>query len=65
MINSGDPPLFSTTLTDEYLQTAATCGFDRAQIQELVVNGVRASLLLDEERQSMEQAFSDQFSALW
>ena len=59
-----NPPLFSTTLTDEYRAIAATFGFNRAQIQQLVLNAVRASLLLEEERFSMEQEFERQFSAL-
>jgi adenosine deaminase len=63
-INSDDPPLFSTTLTDEYLQIAATFGFDRIQIEQLVLSGVRASLLPEEERWAMEQDFQRQFAAL-
>ncbi len=63
-INSDDPPLFSTTLTDEYLNIAAIFGFDRAQIQQLVINGVRASLLPEEKRKAMEQEFKRQFVML-
>jgi adenosine deaminase len=63
-INSDDPPLFSTTLTDEYLNIAAVFGFDRAQIQQLVINGVHASLLSGPERRSMEQGFKRQFVIL-
>lgn len=63
-INSDDPPLFSTTLTNEYLQIAAAFGFDQAQIQQLVLNGVRASLLPAEERHSMEEEFMRQFALL-
>lgn len=63
-INSDDPPLFSTNLTNEYLQIAAVFGFDQAQIQQLVLNGVRASLLPKEERRSMEQEFVRQFALL-
>lgn len=63
-INSDDPPLFSTTLTEEYQKVAATFGFNRAQIEQLVLNGVRASLLPEEERVSMENEFKRQFSAL-
>jgi len=61
-INSDDPPLFSTTLTGEYLKIAAVFGFDRPQIEELVLNG--ASLLPEAERRSMEQDFNQQFTML-
>lgn len=63
-INSDDPPLFSTTLTDEYLQIAATFDLDRPQIEQLVLNGVRASLQPDHERRFLEQLFKHQFAAL-
>lgn len=63
-INSDDPPLFNTTLTNEYIKIAATFGFDRAQIEELVLSGVRASLLPDKDRLAMEREFKRQFKAL-
>ena len=63
-INSDDSPLFSTTLTDEYLQIAATFGFDQSQIEQLVINGIRASLLSEEGRHAMEQEFKQQFVLL-
>lgn len=63
-INSDDPPLFSTTLTDEYKKIATTFGYDRAQIQQLVLNGVRSSLLPEGERLLMEKEFKRQFVAL-
>src|SRR5512143_157507 len=44
-INSDDPPMFDTTLTDEYLRIADTFGFDVAQLEQFVLNGIRASLL--------------------
>ena len=33
-INSDDPPMFDTTLTDEYLRIAKTFGFDLPQIKQ-------------------------------
>ncbi len=63
-LNSDDPPMFNSTLTDEYLQSAQTFGFDVAQIEQLVLNGVRACLLNDAERAALESGFRAQFAAL-
>lgn len=44
-INTDDPPMFSTTLVDEYLRIASTFDLDLATIVRLVRNGVEASFL--------------------
>jgi aminodeoxyfutalosine deaminase len=44
-LNSDDPPMFGTTLTDEYRGAASVLGLSRAQLAELAANGVRASFL--------------------
>jgi aminodeoxyfutalosine deaminase len=46
-INTDDPPMFATTLTDEYRKVAATCGLDAAGVAALVANGIAASFLPD------------------
>jgi adenosine deaminase len=56
-VNSDDPPMFNTTLTDEYLMLAHTFGFDADAIEQLVLNGVRATLLDHAEKQALEAAF--------
>lgn len=63
-INSDDPPMFNTTLTDEYLRCAQTFQFNADDIEKLVMNGVRASLLPVPERLVMEADFARQFAAL-
>jgi adenosine deaminase len=63
-INSDDPPMFNTTLTDEYLRIADTFDLDRVQIQALVLNAVRVTLLPSETRQRMEQEFAEEFERL-
>jgi adenosine deaminase len=63
-INSDDPPMFNTTLTDEYLRIAATFGFDAELIERLALNAVRASLLPDESRLNMERQFRAEFAQL-
>ena len=44
-LNSDDPPMFGTTLTDEYRRAASVLGLSRAQLAGLAANGVRASFL--------------------
>ncbi len=63
-INSDDPPMFNTTLTDEYLRAAQilSCGVET--IEQLAINAVRASLLPEAARVEMERRFRDEFGQL-
>jgi adenosine deaminase len=63
-INSDDPPMFNTTLTDEYLRICETFDFDLAQIKAFVLNGLRASLLPAAERKRLETEFLAEFAEL-
>jgi len=63
-INSDDPPMFNTTLTNEYLQIANTFGFGVDTIEQLVLNGVKVSLLSQFEREAMEHQFKAEFAQL-
>jgi adenosine deaminase len=63
-LNSDDPPMFNTTLTNEYQICAESYGWDPSFIQELVMNAVNAALLPAEEKQSLREQFQDEFSAL-
>ena len=47
-LNSDDPPMFSTTLSNEYLVAARVLGLPAAQLAALAANAVRASFLDDE-----------------
>src|SRR5690349_6983285 len=44
-LNRDDPPMFGTTLTEEYRRAATVLGLGRDQLTALAVNGVRASFL--------------------
>ena len=46
-LNSDDPPMFGTTLSNEYLVAATELGLSRAQLAGLADNAVRASFLDD------------------
>jgi adenosine deaminase len=63
-INSDDPPMFNTTLTDEYLRVAETFGFDLETIEQLAFNALRAGLMPESTRAQLEQEFRRQFAQL-
>jgi len=63
-INSDDPPMFDTTLTDEYLRISEIFGFDIALIKQFVINGIHASLLSSDTRHALENEFRTQFAEL-
>lgn len=52
-LNSDDPPMFGTTLTNEYRTAAEHLGFDRAGLAGLARNGVRASFLPEERKREI------------
>src|SRR6266568_4161928 len=52
-LNSDDPPMFGTTLTDEYQRAASVLGLSRAQLAGLAANGVRASFLDADAKQAL------------
>lgn len=63
-LNSDDPPMFNTSLTDEYLTVARVFGMDAEALTGLVLNGVRASRLPDEAKGRMEAEFVAEFERL-
>lgn len=63
-LNSDDPPMFNTTLTDEYVRVAEAFHLPANAIEQLVLNGVRAALLPVEERTRLEREFTSAFTRL-
>jgi adenosine deaminase len=63
-INSDDPPMFGTTLTDEYLRISEAFGFDTTIIKQFVINGIHASLLSPDTQHALENEFGTQFAEL-
>jgi adenosine deaminase len=63
-INSDDPPMFNTTLTDEFLRVATTFDFGVETIEQLALNAIRASLLPESTRIKMETEFQREFANL-
>jgi aminodeoxyfutalosine deaminase len=52
-LNSDDPPMFGTTLSNEYLAASTALGLSRPQLAELAGNAVRASFLDDDTKQAL------------
>ncbi len=63
-INSDDPPMFNTTLTGEFIRVTQQFGFAKADLQRLVLNALRASLLPNERKMALEKVFAEQFKQL-
>lgn len=55
-ISSDDPPLFNTTLSDEYTLLATRFGLDINAIDQIVLNGVCSSFLPEVQRRDLETA---------
>jgi aminodeoxyfutalosine deaminase len=52
-LNSDDPPMFGTSLSNEYLVAGRDLGFSPAELAELAGNGVRASFLAEAEKAAL------------
>jgi adenosine deaminase len=63
-LNSDDPPMFNTTLTNEYLVGYKTFGWNVELIQSLVLNAVKVTLLSEQERIELLRTFSAEFMRL-
>jgi adenosine deaminase len=63
-INSDDPPMFNTTLTNEYRVVAETFGYSLDQLKTLVMNGAKATLLPKTEKAALVSQIEQQFATL-
>jgi aminodeoxyfutalosine deaminase len=63
-VNSDDPPMFGTTLTDEYRFLVETFGYGPADLERLCLNGIRASFLPEDAKQRLLGEFAAEFVAL-
>lgn len=59
-LNSDDPPLFSTTLTREYLNAIQVIGLTMAQLHQLVRNSINAAILSDEKKAALLTEFEQE-----
>lgn len=63
-INSDDPPMFNTTLTNEWLVCAEAWGWDSHLIERLTLNAVRGSRQTTDQKAWMEYEFRAAFGQL-
>ncbi len=63
-LNSDDPPLFNTTLTDEYLKAVNNLGLNLDALMGLVHNGIRAALLSKARKTALLDSFARENAAL-
>lgn len=61
-LNSDDPPMFGTSITNEYRVLARDLGFSREQLERLSLNGIEASFLSDGEKGAMKVEFEELFA---
>jgi adenosine deaminase len=63
-INSDDPPMFHTDLNQEYRALIDHFGFGADELEQVSLNGLRASLLPVEDKERMEAEFRMEFANL-
>ena len=63
-VNSDDPPLFGTTLTDEFLVLVRHWGYDADGVQRIALNAVDVAFLPERERVAMRASFVEAFTLL-
>jgi len=63
-VNSDDPPLFNTTLNQEYRLLIDAFGFGVNELEQVSLNALRASFLPDERKKALEPAFIEAFEGL-
>ena len=63
-INSDDPPMFNTTLTNEFIQMQGFHDWEPDLMETLTFNALNVSLLSTEQKQIMRAKIQDQFRQL-
>lgn len=63
-INSDDPPMFNTTLNDEYVKVAKAFNYEVPQMEKFSLNALRASLLPQDRKNNLLAEFTTQFAHL-
>ena len=63
-VNSDDPPLFNTTLSDELATLVDPFDLGAAAIDEIVLNGIRASFLPPDQKRTLEAGIRQEIDVL-
>ncbi|MGB3479517.1 MAG: adenosine deaminase [bacterium] len=63
-VNSDDPVMFNTTISQEYLVLVKKLGFTINDLKRLSMNGIKASFMSDKDKQLMEDQFEKEWKQL-
>ena len=63
-VNSDDPTMFDTTITDEYSILSGTFHFTQSELRRIAFNAVEASFMRDSEKENLVHDFERQFDHL-
>lgn len=63
-VNSDDPPLFNTSLNAEYEHLVMDFGFTADELEQISLNGIRASLLPPNKKARLQAEFRAEFARL-
>lgn len=63
-VNSDDPTMFNTSITQEYLVLAQKLGFSLNKIRRLTLNGIESSFMSGQDKESMTSRFEEQWQRL-
>ncbi|MDX2139120.1 MAG: adenosine deaminase [Chloroflexota bacterium] len=63
-VNSDDPPMFNTTLTQEFETCTKTFGWDVQLLERLTMNAARAALLPNDQNAALQGRITDGFASL-
>jgi aminodeoxyfutalosine deaminase len=63
-LNSDDPVLFQTSLTQEYVHAIRHCGLSMQDVQKTILDAARSSYLGEDEKSAMLEVFQQEFAQL-
>jgi adenosine deaminase len=63
-VNSDDPPMFNTSLNQEYQVLVEHFGFNIEELEKISLNALRASFLSEAEKAALEEEFRSEFKRL-
>ena len=64
-VNSDDPTMFNTSITQEYSLLVRKLGFTLEDVKQLTLNGVEASFLPDVDKGSLKSQFENEWQRLF
>ena len=63
-VNSDDPTMFNTSISEEYLVLVQKLGFRMSDLKRLSINSIDASFMSDEDKERMKSQFEKEWQQL-